>query len=61
MRKENTWKIIKYYDGKEDVKEVLVNLYTRKYKRQRKSMEKISGKGYNSSMVHEIDLPGLCG
>lgn len=58
---KTTWKVISYYDGKENVQDILVDLITEKIKRKNKStVEKNEERDYNLDMSIE-DLSGLAG
>lgn len=57
---KTTWKVISYYDGKENVQDILVDLITEKIRRNNKStVEKKEERDYNLGMVE--NLPGLAG
>ena len=61
MAKTN-WKVISYYDGNQEIKDILVDLITEKIKRNRKNeVENKEERGYNKSMSFDDDLPGLAG
>ena len=58
---KTTWKVISYYDGKENVQDILVDLITEKIRRNNKStVEKKEERDYNLGMSVD-DLPGLAG
>ena len=59
---KTTWKVISYYDGSSEIKDVLVDLITEKIKRNVKSdVENNEERGYNRGMSFDDDLPGLAG
>ena len=58
---KTTWKVISYYEGKEEVQDILVDLITEKIRRKSKSaVENIEEREYNRGMSID-DLPGLAG
>ena len=58
---KTTWKVISYYEGKEEVQDILVELITEKIKRKSKTtVENIGEREYNRGMSID-DLPGLAG
>lgn len=58
---KTTWKVISYYEGKEEVQDILVDLITEKIRRKSKSaVENNEEREYNRGMSVD-DLPGLAG
>lgn len=58
---KTTWQVISYYEGKEEVQDILVDLITEKIKRKSKTtVENIEEREYNRGMSID-DLPGLAG
>jgi len=58
---KTTWKVISYYEGKEEVQDILVDLITEKIRRKSKStVENNEEREYNRGMSID-DLPGLAG
>ena len=59
---KTTWKVISYYDGTENVEDILVDLIAEKIRRKSKSVvEENEERAYNHGMSYENDLPGLAG
>lgn len=58
---KTTWKVVSYYEGKEEVQDILVELITEKIRRKNKStVENNEEREYNRGMSID-DLPGLAG
>lgn len=58
---KTTWKVISYYEGKEEVQDILVELITEKIKRKNNiAVDQNEERGYNRGMSID-DLPGLAG
>lgn len=59
---KTTWKVISYYDGTENVEDILVDLISEKIRRKNKlEVEENSERDYNHGMSYKNDLPGLAG
>ena len=59
---KTTWKVISFYEGTENVQDILVDMITEKIKRKNNSaVEENKEREYNRGMSYENDLPGLAG
>lgn len=59
---KTTWKVISYYDGIENVEDILVDLIAEKIRRKSKlEVEENEERAYNHGMSYKNDLPGLAG
>lgn len=59
---KTTWKVVSYYDGTENVQDILVDLIAEKIRRKTKTVvEENDEREYNRGMSYENDLPGLAG
>ena len=56
---KTTWKVISYYEGKEEVQDILVELITEKIKRKSKTtVENIGEREYNRGMsIDDLTKP----
>lgn len=58
---KTTWKVISYYEGKEEVQDILVDLITEKIRRKNNiTVDQNNERGYNQGISVD-DLPGLAG
>ena len=58
---KTTWKVISYYEGKEEVQDILVDLITEKIRRKSKSTVENNEEREDKRGMSIDDLPGLAG